>query len=102
METLQLIALYYHICDCYDKQLAHQCQRFSNNSTEPDFTDQELLTVYIFVMLAEEKYKIKSIWRYAHKHLRSWFPALPSYQAFNARLNRLSETLPLLSEYFLG
>ena len=102
METLQLIALYYHICDCYDNQLAHQCQRFSNNSAEPAFTDKELLTVYLFVMLEEEKYKVKSIWRYAKKHLLSWFPDLPSYQAFNARLNRLGEVFPGLSEYFLG
>ena len=100
MKTLQLIALYYHICDCYDNQLAHQCQRFSNNS--PAFTDQELLTVYLFVMLEEEKYKIKSIWRYAKKHLLSWFPDLFSYQGFNARLNRLGEVFPSLSEYFLG
>lgn len=102
METLQLIALYYHICECYDKQLRYQCQRFSNNSTEPAFTDEELLTLYLFVMLEEEKYKVKSIWRYAEKHLLSWFPHLPTYQAFNARLNRLAQTFPLLSEYFLA
>ncbi len=97
-----LIALYYHICDCYDNELAYQCQRFSNNSTEPAFTDKELLTVYLFVMLEEEKYKIKSIWRYANRHLLSWFPDLPSYQAFNNRLNRLNEVFPSLSEYFLA
>jgi hypothetical protein len=53
-------------------------------------------------MLFEEKYKIKSIWRHASAYLRSWFPALPSYQAFNARLNRLSDVFPGLAEYFLS
>lgn len=53
-------------------------------------------------MIAEEKYKVKSIWGYAKKHLLSWFPSLPSYQAFNARLNRLSDVFPLLAEHFLA
>jgi hypothetical protein len=53
-------------------------------------------------MLFEEKHKIKSIWRHASAYLRSWFPALPSYQAFNARLNRLSDVFPGLAEYFLS
>ena len=98
METIQLIALYYRICDYYDKELCGLCQRFSNNSTPPDFTDDELLTIYLYVMIEEEKYKVKSIWRYAKKHLISWFPYLPSYQAFNARLNRLADVFPMLSE----
>lgn len=102
MNKIQLIALYYHICDCYDKQLRWCCQRHSNNSFEPSFTDEELLTIYIYVMLFEEKYKIKSIWRHATIYLRSWFPALPSYQAFNARLNRLAGVFPGLAEYFLS
>jgi hypothetical protein len=102
MNELQLIALYYHICDYYDSELRWVCQRFSNNSTQPAFTDEELLTIYLYVMIEEEKYKIKSIWRYAQKHLKSWFPNLPSYQAFNVRLNRLAEALPVLVEHFLA
>lgn len=101
MNEIHLIALYYHICACYDKQLRWCCQRHSNNSFEPRFTDQELLTLYIYVMVYEEKHKIKSIWRHASTYLRSWFPALPSYQAFNARLNRLADVFPGLAEYFL-
>lgn len=60
------------------------------------------MTIYIYVMLFEEKYRIKSIWRHATIYLRSWFPALPSYQAFNARLNRLAGVFPGLAEYFLS
>ena len=102
MNKLQLIALYYHICECYDTQLRWCCQRHSHNSLDPEFSDEELLTIYIYVMLFEEKHKIKSIWRHASAYLRSWFPALPSYQAFNARLNRLSDVFPGLAEYFLS
>ena len=102
MNKLQLIALYYHICECYDTQLRWCCQRHSHNSLEPEFTDAELLTIYIYVILFEEKYKIKSIWRHAAVYLRTWFPALPSYQAFNARLNRLADAFPGLAEYFLS
>lgn len=34
------------------------------------------------------------------KHLLSWFPDLPNYQAFNSRLNRLGQVFPGLSEHF--
>lgn len=111
MNKLQLIALYYRgggpICECYDTQLRWCCQRHSHNSLEPEFTDKELLTIYIYVMLFEEKHKINSIWRHASAYLRSWFPALPSYErfpagTFNARLNRLSDVFPGLTEYFLS
>jgi len=102
MNKIQLIALYYHICECYDTQLRWCCQRHSHNSLEPAFSDEELLTIYIYVMLFEEKYKIKAIWRHAAVYLQTWFPTLPSYQAFNARLNRLADAFPSLVEYFLS
>lgn len=101
MDKDKLVAMYCYICQYYDSELCWHCQRFSRNNIKPEFTDAELLTVYLFVMIEEEKFKIKAIWRYASKHLRSWFPQLPSYQAFNARLNRLAEIFPLLAEQFL-
>lgn len=101
MNKNKLVAMYCYICQYYDNELYWHCQRFSRNNLEPDFTDAELLTVYLFVMTEEEKFKIKAIWRYASRHLRSWFPQLPSYQAFNARLNRLAEVFPVLAERFL-
>ena len=36
-----------YICDVYESSLKFYCQRFSNNN-HPIFTDQELLTVYLF------------------------------------------------------
>ena len=101
MQQLKLIALYYYICEIYDRELRWHCQRFSPNSTEPEFSDTELLTCYLFSMIEEQKYQIKSIWTYIHKYWGDWFPQLPSYQAFNSRLNRLSGVFPLLLQDLL-
>lgn len=101
MKSLKLIALYYYICECYDTELGWICQRFSNNSS-PKFSDQECLCIYLYAMIEEEKFKIKSIYDYADRYLRSWFPTLPSYQAFNARINRLSEVFAVLLRQMLA
>lgn len=101
MKDLKLIALYYYICECYDMELGWICQRFSNNSS-PVFSDQECLCIYLYSMIEEEKFKIKSIYDYADRYLRSWFPDLPSYQAFNARINRLSGVFSALVSRMLA
>ena len=49
-------------------------------------------------MHAEQRFKIKHIHQFAKDYLYSWFPKLPSYVAFNTRLNRMSEVLKLLSD----
>jgi hypothetical protein len=95
MDYIKLIALYYYICECYNTELCWHCQRFSNNS-QPDFTDEELLTIYIFCVTEEEKFKVKAIYDYTRKYLCGWFPKLPSYQAFCNRLNRLAAVFPVL------
>jgi len=100
MDVFKLIALYCYICECYNKELRWHCERFSNNNS-PDFTDEELLTIYIFSMIEEEKYKVKSIHSFAKKYLHDWFPKLPSYQTFNNRLNRLASVFPPLIVYML-
>ncbi|MCH2083915.1 MAG: transposase [Saprospiraceae bacterium] len=100
MDYYKLIALYDYIYECYNTELCWHCQRFSNNS-KPDFTDEELLTIYIFCIVEEEKFKLKSIYNFTYKYLHSWFPKLPSYQAFCNRLNRLASVLPVLAACFL-
>ncbi len=90
IKELKLIAIYFYICDIYDSELKHICQRFSNNS-EPEFTDQEVLTIYLYVMHTEQRLKIKQIHSFTSDYLRSWFPLLPGYEAFNMRINRLTE-----------
>jgi hypothetical protein len=102
MDYIKLIALYYYIHDCYNKELRWHCQRFSNNSDPDGITDEELLTIYIFVMTEEEKFKVRSIYDFTRKHLLDWFPKLPSYNAFNGRLNRMSPVFPYLAIRFLG
>jgi hypothetical protein len=101
VKAFKLIAMYFYISDIYDKELKYSCQRFSNNS-EPDFTDQEIMTIYLYAMQIEQRFKIKQIYEYASDHLRSWFPLLPSYEAFNMRLNRLGEAFRLLAAHITG
>lgn len=66
-------------------------ERFSHNNT-PKFTDIEVASIYIFCTIDEfNLHTKKSIHQYAQRHLRSWFPDLPKYEAFNHRVNKLSE-----------
>lgn len=98
MET-KLIELYLLICDFYDKHSVLKEQRLSNNH-QPLLTDQELLTMYLFGHLQGFSQQ-RRIYDYFQNHWRAWFPALPSYQAFNARLNQLSPAFELLIEQCL-
>jgi hypothetical protein len=96
MHALSLIALYTRICEYYDNELFAEVQRFSNNHS-PQFTDAEALTCYLFSLRYERKYTIKESHDYILMHWRSWFPNLPTYQAYNARLNRLAPALMRLA-----
>jgi hypothetical protein len=100
-KELKLIAIYLYICDIYDSKLSAVCQRFSNNN-HPVFTDQEVITIYLYAMNIEQRLKIKQIHDFANEHLRSWFPLLPTYEAFNMRINRLSEAFKLLADLLLS
>lgn len=99
----KLIEIYFYICEKFEKDLKYCCQRYSNNN-EPEFTDQEVMTIYLYIVHQEQRFKCKQIHRFANDYLRSWFPKLPSYAAFNNRVNRLSEAFtnlisPLLTEF---
>lgn len=94
-KKLKLISLYMYICDVYQSSLRFHCQRFSNNSN-PEFTDEEVLTVYLFCGYYQRYLNIKEIHTFTKEYLSSWFPKLPSYQTFNLRLNRLSEAFKAL------
>jgi hypothetical protein len=80
----------------YEKELQYTCQRFSNNSS-PEFTDAELMTVYLFVLTEQVYVKLNQIHRFAKEYMLSWFPQLPSYQGFVHRLDRISEAFKALS-----
>lgn len=96
-----LIKIYLFVCDAYEKDLKFFTQRFSNNN-KPRFSDPEIITIMLYCIACENQLSIKSIHRFTSIWMRSWFPYIPSYQAFVARVNRLSEAfrrlLPLVIE----
>ena len=89
MEKL-LIEIYLFVCRVYDNSSATCFQRLSNNR-EPDFTDQELVTIWFFAH-CEGCFEKKRMYRLIKNYWHSWFPRLPSYQTFVLRLNRLEPT----------
>ena len=94
-KKLKLIAIYLYICDLYEKEIRFTCQQFSNNAN-PLFTDQEIITIYLFVVSEQHHAQVKEIYCFAKDYLLSWFPKILSYQAFNARVNLLSEAFKTL------
>lgn len=84
-----------YICDVYKSSLQYYCQRFCNNSN-PDFTDEEVLTVYLFCGYCQRYFGISEIHTFAKEYLSSWFSKLPAYQTFCTRLNMLLESFKVL------
>ena len=68
--------------------------RMSNNF-KPQFSDEEVMTIYIYGV-TQGYSKVKHIYKYTKGHLSDWFPLLPSYQAFNERLNNLPSCFEVL------
>jgi hypothetical protein len=98
MQIIKLIELYCLICQLYDTQIALKHQRLSN--FKPKFTDQEIVTCYFFAML-NNQHNIREIYDYISRHWSDWFPALPTYQAFDRRLNNLSASFSLIADHLL-
>lgn len=94
----KLIELYLLICRLYDTQPVLKEQRLSN--FRPRFTDEELLTMYLFGHLQGHTQQ-RRIYDYMLKHWHEWFPDLPSYQAFNRRLNEMLPAFELIIERIL-
>lgn len=89
MENL-LIEIYLFVCHVYDTSSATCYQRLSNNR-DPQFTDQELITIWFFAHL-QGYFEKKQMHRLIENYWLEWFPLLPSYQTFVLRLNRLEPT----------
>ncbi len=100
MLQLQLIALYDYVCRCYDSHLCLHFQRQSNNR-RPVFTDQELLTIYLFGLL-KNRFTMRQSYDYIVEHWLDWFPKLPSYQAVNYRLNQMGWQFESLIDDLVG
>lgn len=95
---IKLIELYCLICQIYDTNAVLKEQRLSN--FKPRFTDQELIACYFLAMLNNRR-QIREIYDYIHHHWRAWFPDLPTYQAFNYRLNHLSAAFAVIFDSLL-
>ncbi len=95
MKEIELIQLYFYLCECYDKELQWYNQRFSRNSSPSNqkLTDEELLTIYFYCRRYENKHRISEIHDFAVRYMSSWFPNLPNYANFNTRLNNLSSVM---------
>jgi len=94
-----LITIFVYISEQYKTQLWPYCQRMSNNCN-PEFTDEEILTLYLFGII-KQQFETKAIYNYALDHLLEWFPELPSYTAFVKRLNRFDSLMQGLTEVIL-
>lgn len=95
---IKLIELYCLICHIYDNNPVLKHQRLSN--FKPKFTDQELVACYFLAMLNNQR-QIREIYNYINRHWLAWFPDLPSYQAFNSRLNNLAADFALVFDALL-
>ncbi len=97
----KLVEIYFYVCKKYENQLQYHCEQFTNNSS-PEFTDQELMTIYLFCVHQEQRFTIQKIYNFTRDYLMDWFPKLPSYYvAFNTQLNEAFRVLSqsLLSEF---
>jgi hypothetical protein len=70
-----LVWIYLFICK-RSGRIEALSQRPSNNS-RPDFTDEEVLTVYLFGLFKKRR-TVSEIHEYVREHFAEWFPALPS------------------------
>lgn len=93
-----IISLYLQISEYYESTLQYCCQRFSNNA-KPDFTDEEIMTVYLSGIMDGYR-NIKQIYQHADKYWSDLFPKMPCYAAFNNRINRLGSAFIALVELY--
>lgn len=95
----KLISLYLYISESKAIKNYLQNIRQSNNNL-PDFTDEEAMTIYING-IHQKRSTVKEIYQYTQQHLRGWFPKLPSYQAFDNRLNAIAGAFGVLTNEVL-
>ncbi len=69
-----------------------------SNTSQPDFTDQELATIYLFGH-CNGAFEKKAIHNFIDRYWRHFFPRLPAYQTFSARLNQLEQTFQTIGGY---
>ena len=76
----QLIKIYLTICEFFSQLSSKVFLKISPNSN-PLFTDEETITIYIYGILNGQK-NVKSIFNFTKNFLSEWFPQLSSYEGF--------------------
>jgi hypothetical protein len=92
---LQLISLYTLACELYDKGGCAGLQRTSNNRQPGGITDPELIAIYWFGHL-QQRFSKQAMHDLIRDYWLEYFPKLPAYQTFVARLNQLEPTFQAL------
>lgn len=87
----QLIQLYVLVCHTYDTQSETCFQRLSNNS-KTVFTDQELVTIYLFGHL-QGLFEKKAVHKLIDSYWREFFPTTKELSAPEKYYNRLVSRL---------
>jgi hypothetical protein len=91
----KLISLYLYISD--NKAVKNYLRNIrQSNNYLPEFTDEEAMTIYLYG-IHQKRTTVKEIYRYTQQHLKDWFPSLPSYQAFDNRLNTIAGAFGVLT-----
>ena len=70
---LKLIETYSLVCDLFDKNPQWNFIRLSNNNQPAQFTDQEAVTIYLFVGYYQKYSKIKEIHNFARHYLHEQY-----------------------------
>ncbi|MFT5648413.1 MAG: hypothetical protein ACI976_003113 [Aureispira sp.] len=66
MRTLQLIQLYFYVCEIYEEELQWHCIRYTKNQSTPSFTEEEVLTTYLFSVAYERLFRVNYILNYIY------------------------------------
>ncbi|WP_440683473.1 hypothetical protein [Cysteiniphilum halobium] len=94
----KITTLFLKICIIFQLSLQFFCQRFTITKILT-FTDEEIVTIYLMGII-EGRRTVKSIYYHAKSYWKDLFPNLPSYAAYNYRINRLEGVFPVLLEYY--
>ncbi len=86
----KLIALYFYVEERYNKGRKYNNEKFSSNKN-PGFSDAELLTVYLFSIMEERRFRIKDIYNFTKKILVILVSPIGVLPGFNEHLNRMED-----------
>lgn len=52
--------IYFYVCAKFEESLQFQCERFSNNTTKPKLSDEELVTILPFCDASSRAFQNKA------------------------------------------